>query len=148
MAADFFHGCHRFPVRTFRDVIDIYGQGRHRFSVWIFRDVIAVSRHGRHRFSLRIFRGIIAFNPHRCHSFSSRCDKFVADFVTHLNWFVFYICLLAGLSTVLQDIVKVPWSWRFLPAFCFLSAALKAYMFGGGFCLISIPRDFFTARMW
>ena len=134
----------------FCDVIGICRQGRHRFSVWIFRDVIAFSRHGRHRFSVQIFRDLIAFNHHGCHGFSSRCDKFVAYFVTHLSWFVFYICLLAGLSNVLQDIVKVPWSWAFSTCYCFLSAVLKADMFGVDFCLISIPtaRDFFTARMW
>ena len=38
----------------------------------------------------------------------------------NLNWVVFYICLLAGLSNVLQDIVKVPWSWAFSTCFLFL----------------------------
>ena len=88
-AALFCHGCHGSSVRMFCDVIDFCCQGRHGFSVWIARDVIALSRHGRHRFSVRIFRDVFTFNLHGCHGFSSRCEKFVADFVTHLNWVVF-----------------------------------------------------------
>ena len=52
------------------------------------------------------------------------------------SFFISVFSLVCLMSSRIQS--KSPGLGRFLPAFCFLSAALKADMFGVGFCLISM----------